>query len=810
MDRYEVIELLGRGGMGFVYRARDPKLARQVALKILTTAEGPAGGARVLREARAVATLSHPNVLAIYDADEATEPEARRGLPYIAMELVIGSSLRAFVGDASIPMARRIGWLRAIADALAAAHEAGIVHRDIKPENVMIRFDDVVKVLDFGIARRHETNESPLASTEGHSLPTIGSRATDDGLVASVAAGPIAGTLSYMAPEQLRGERVDGRTDQFAWAVLAYELLSGRSPWDRSLDAVALIAQILSRDPEPLSTIARNVPPNLASAVMRALAKDPASRFLSMRVLGAEIAGGAAGRARVVALRRAAWVLAGTSLLALGAGSVVARRHPAVAAPSTPVAPAGCTSSAACSRDHGGAAWHCNATRRECVEVASADCRVLSSPGDSTNDDTVWIGGLYPTTGKFAAVSASEPRALDLARQDFAAALGSSASRTDSFHAHPLAVVMCDEAADPVRAANHLADLEVPAVVGFRSTDAALATIPSVFLRAHVLSFIAMNQSAPLMQIPEPAGEPRLVWRSTIDSVAMTTPIAALLSDVLEPRIRGTVKVAVVRRRKGGSDLASALFRALRYNGKSALENGDAFRQYVEDDDAPGPAADVVDALLAFRPDVIFVLSDEFESKVLEPLERRWGAGARPYYLTTSDIGMDMAAWAGKDPDRRRRFFGVTNVSERMANAQLVLRYNQAFPTEPVARATAPQPSYDAFYVLAYAIAALGDEPVTGPSISKAIDRLLPPGPGVEVGPTDILRAFGALRSGGHIDLQGALGALDFDRATGEAPIDYAIVCLGKDDHGAASDSIESGLVYDAAARKLVGTLRCP
>jgi hypothetical protein len=260
--------------------------------------------------------------------------------------------------------------------------------------------------------------------------------------------------------------------------------------------------------------------------------------------------------------------------------------------------------------------------------------------------------------------------------------------------------------------------------------------------------------------------------------------------------------------------VADEVFRALRFNGKSALENGDDFRPYVLDDSEGADAGSIVDALLAFHPTVVFLTSAASISKVVVPLEQRWDRGRpRPSYLITSaGFASDVFTFVGKDPERRRRFFGVTNVSTRMTNAQLVLRYNRAFPSEPVERATAPQPSYDAFYTLAYAALSLGDDPITGPALSRAMDRLRPGDgrPRIDVGPEGIYDAFTALRTRGGIDLNGAIGDLDFDPSTGEAPIDYAIVCLNVDDHGAASGSLESGLVYDAAAKKLAGALHCP
>ena len=140
----------------------------------------------------------------------------------------------------------------------------------------------------------------------------------------------------------------------------------------------------------------------------------------------------------------------------------------------------------------------------------------------------------------------------------------------------------------------------------------------------------------------------------------------------------------------------------------------------------------------------------------------------------------------------------------------LVLRYNATFPDDPVTPTGAPQPSYDAFYLLAYAVYALGDAQIDGSSLSRSLLRLLPPGLRVDVGATQIGEAFETLRSGGRIDLEGAIGSLDLEPMTGEAPIDYAVICVGVDDHGKASSSVDSGLYYDSHAKKLLGQLHCP
>src|SRR6185437_240582 len=190
--------------------------------------------ARLVREARAAAALDHPNAVSIFDVGE------HDGAPYIVMELVEGQTLRSGVGDASTPIATRVTRLADVARALAAAHRRGLVHRDVKPENVMVRTDGVVKVLDFGIARRAGNGGAdPHADTQTPALPTL----TVDGVKL--------GTPVYMSPEQIKGDVLDGRTDQFAWGVVAYELLAGRLPWRGSSDAMAVMASVLTDRPDP-------------------------------------------------------------------------------------------------------------------------------------------------------------------------------------------------------------------------------------------------------------------------------------------------------------------------------------------------------------------------------------------------------------------------------------------------------------------------------------------------------------------------------------------------------------------------------
>ena len=564
----------------------------------------------------------------------------------------------------------------------------------------------------------------------------------------------------------------------------------------------------------------------LAAIVTRCLAPLPEKRWATAGEIVAALdapASTARTSPREPAARpgRTYWaVVAGATVIAgsvLAGGAILRRRasSPAVAHayPGAAVAAAdACTSNRACVDAHGGGAWRCHSQRHVCVEIGTEDCKAYAEPEDLVRDDTVWFGGMYPRSNKDLE---SEALAVNLARQDFAHAIGSASALADGSHPRPIAAVLCDEDTNPLRAAHHLVDdVEVPAVLGFWRSSTALKALSSVFLPARVVSFVTISQVAALTRIPGPPGEPRLVWRSTLRGAAMAEPIAAIVSGVVEARRRaaGTVaplRVAVLRGSSTPDDLTTALFQELRFNGKSALENGDDYRQYVVIPSSDGGATTVVSDLVNFAPDVIIPEIFDFESQVLLPLERQWRHGPRPYYVTASDFSAETIAFAGMNPERRHRFIGVTNFSTTMTNAQLVLHYNVAHPDEPVTRTAAPQPSYDAFYTLAYALYALGDATVDGAALSRSIDRLLPPGKVVDVGPAGIVEAFEVLRSGANIDLNGAIGSLDFDRATGEAPIDYAVLCLGVNDHGAALTAVESGLVYGASRKALVGTFRC-
>ena len=323
---YEITGLLGAGGMGEVYRARDTRLGRDVAIKVLPAefAGDPDRLRRFEQEARAVAALNHPNIVAIHDIG------TYEGSPYIVSELLEGESLRQRLAVAPLPVRKAIELAVQIAQGLAAAHEKGIVHRDLKPENLFITKDGQAKILDFGVAKL----ATKLEPVEGAAPTVVGG--TDPGIVM--------GTAGYMSPEQVRGLPVDHRSDIFSLGCVLYEMVQGRLafPGDTTVDT---IAAILTRDPEPLSGIDREIPSVLSGIVGRCLEKSPEDRFSSAHdvalalalVAGTErsvVAAPVAAAARVLPRsRRSVWVAASIGVLGLVALAalaylVIARRAP--------------------------------------------------------------------------------------------------------------------------------------------------------------------------------------------------------------------------------------------------------------------------------------------------------------------------------------------------------------------------------------------------------------------------------------------------------------------------------------------------
>jgi Tol biopolymer transport system component len=313
---YEIIARIAEGGMGAVWRARDVKLGRVVALKVVKS-DGPSGP--LLREARTAARLNHPNIVTIHEVGES------EGAVFVVMELVEGKPLGERIPRAGMPLAEALAYAIPIARALEAAHKLGVVHRDLKPANVMVTLDGHVKLLDFGLAR-----EMPLAMDLASNEETrTAAPPTEE--------GKIAGTIAYMSPEQAQGKPVDGRSDIFSFGTLLYEMLAGRRPFDRE-DRLSTLAAILCEEPPPLD---RGLPEGAERLVMRCLRKDPDRRFQTGADLRAALedlkdeseSGAAAARVAPARRQRMGIVLSVAATTAITAAVVWApwRHSPAAA-----------------------------------------------------------------------------------------------------------------------------------------------------------------------------------------------------------------------------------------------------------------------------------------------------------------------------------------------------------------------------------------------------------------------------------------------------------------------------------------------
>ena len=312
---YEIQSALGAGGMGEVYRARDTRLQRDVALKILPESFAREGDRlhRFEQEARAVAALNHPNILAIFDTGQ------QNGSPYLVSELLEGETLRTVLDGGVLPQRKTIEYGVQIAQGLAAAHEKGIVHRDLKPENVFITKDGRVKILDFGLAKLAQK----AAVADGVTLTS-----------SHTAAGMVMGTASYMAPEQVRGDAADPRTDIFAFGAVLYEMASGKRAFRRETTAETMTA-VLKEDPPELNDAGYPISPALDRIVRRCLEKTPDQRFQSSKdlsfALGALSGTDSSAARRVTSspskLPLLLWAsVAAALLLAIGITWLIARR----------------------------------------------------------------------------------------------------------------------------------------------------------------------------------------------------------------------------------------------------------------------------------------------------------------------------------------------------------------------------------------------------------------------------------------------------------------------------------------------------
>src|SRR5688572_30435817 len=337
---YRVVSKLGAGGMGEVYRARDGRLDRDVALKVLPTdfAKDADRLRRFEQEAKATSALNHPNILTVYDVGE------HDGFSFIASELLEGQELRDRLDDGPIPLRKAIDYAQQIVAGLSAAHEKGVTHRDLKPENIFITGDDRVKILDFGLAKVRER-----LSTNTHGSEDATRKAMTD-------PGVVMGTVGYMSPEQVKGQPADHRSDIFSFGVILYEMLTGQRAFGGE-SVVETMHSILKEDvPDLDETSGVRIPAALDKLMRRCLEKKPEHRFHSTHDLGFALdavssptssAGGRLASAATAAVAesdrsvwrdRAPWIATGLLLLGLLAALPLAVGHlrePQIAEPTS-------------------------------------------------------------------------------------------------------------------------------------------------------------------------------------------------------------------------------------------------------------------------------------------------------------------------------------------------------------------------------------------------------------------------------------------------------------------------------------------
>src|SRR4029453_17515444 len=264
LGHYRIESKLGEGGMGVVYKVRDTRLERSVAIKGLPPEKvaDPGRKQRFIQEARAASALNHPNIITIHDIN------SESGVDFMVMEYVEGQTLSELIPSKGMRAAQALKYAVQMADALAKAHTAGIVHRDLKPSNVMIPEEGRVKILDFGIAKLTEAAES------SPDAPTVTARQLTE-------EGAVVGTTAYMSPEQAEGSRLDGRSDVFSFGSVLYEMVTGQRPFGGN-SRLSVLSKILNEDPKPPSQQTPAIPPELDKIVLRCLRKDPARRYQTM------------------------------------------------------------------------------------------------------------------------------------------------------------------------------------------------------------------------------------------------------------------------------------------------------------------------------------------------------------------------------------------------------------------------------------------------------------------------------------------------------------------------------------------------
>jgi serine/threonine-protein kinase len=756
-----------------------------------------------------------------------------------------------------------------------------VVHRDVSPHNVFVTYEGNVKVLDFGIAKaadsQGETTTGAVKGKATYMAPEQAAKRAADRRADVFAVGVMlwealagrrlwAGLSDFEIFLKLQDEPIPSPKTVDATVSPELEAICMKAVAKKPDDRWATAAEMQAALEEHLETTGARAGQKTVTKLMtelfaekraqvkaeiesRTKERGTSPQTFEIPVIGetgtppvtgtagaqvrtkSDVREGAQVRREGRAMRAAIGAAVAVAVVAGGVaiGVVMMRRArakaDAAAAAASASAAAGsreCEKNAQCTSAHGGGAWICRKDQGRCVSLESEDCKVLAEPGDVENDGTIWFGTMFPTTGPKGPLGERGERAADLGRRDFMEMTHGLPSLSADGPTRPLALIACNDADQPQRSARHLADdVGVPAVIGFGSSQEVVDLATTIFMPKRVLAIASANQAAFVTSVPQPAGEPRLVWRTNLSTVHYQLARAAIVRDLLEPRIRAgsvgpnaPIRVALVRPKSSlGISISNELLPHLHFNGADIVQNESNFKEVVVND--PSDYAEAVTTLVAWRPHIVMYESadDDTVADFLAPLESRWPKGSQspPYFLLGTSVsdGVSIFRLIGSDADRRRRYFGIAPPANTVLNLKFTLRYNETF-SQKITINESPAAPYDSFYLLAYAAFAADGHPPTGSDLARAIPRLLPPGEEVDVGAGPILAALTELRGGKNIDLRGAQTALDFDIATGEPAGDMVVQCVGTDAHGVAIDGIDSGMIYDGKAGKLTGTLKCP
>lgn len=850
-ERYRITGVIGAGGMATVYLAVH-RNGNRVALKMLhpELSRHAAHRERFVREAYVANSLEHPGAVRVLDDDVADD-----GSPFLVMELLLGETLAARLRRCGRLAPREVLAVgHALCDVLARAHACGVVHRDIKPDNLFLTTGGELKVLDFGIARVVQEGRESSTRT-GHMLGTpaymppeqaLGRRHAIDGrsdlwAVGATMFAAIAGRPVHQAdtPEEAivrsATEPAPGLASVAPEVPAAIAAVVDRAlafaPDQRFPDATAMQAAIaaahlevfgagIEATPRPrgeptavtdATATTDTLPSDPGHARTQAGTRPPAAPVTGVDVLGpTRVAVGPATAtepgepdmvippAKATPPRRSrARVLAVALGLAVSATAFAAWR-----------ATSGCATNTDCAGGDGPAI--CRVDQGRCVPLTTDLCRVLADDEAVARDDTLWIGAMYPTHDRTSDYGREAGRLLELAQRDFQGLTGGLPPSRPGGVPRPIAVILCDDTDEYEASAAHLVDeVGVPAVLGFARSKEVLDLANRHFVPKGVLA-LASNTAAMLSSIPHPPGEVRLVYRVTTSTAMRAPPSVALVRQAIEPALRGpggalgsegTLRVAILQSTEAtGTSYADALLTEMTATRSGGREDVRAFR--IADDSAgdPAPLERAAAEVAAFAPHV--VLDGGAPSQLLSHIEGAWSGEPRPQYVNG---GMDFStvlALARSHADFSARFHMISN-RDNPTHAKVRAHYLAEFGGGEAEFSPTP---YDAFYMLVYAAVAVGDAPLTGRSLARAIPRLGPPGVAIGVGPADIYPALKALGRGENIDLQGTRTSLDFDHETGDATADLALFCID----AAAGRMRDTNARYDAATRTFTAPARCP